>query len=346
MIYLICQEWYNTKDNHAGIKHLCNEMQRRYPDIYKSIVIPEYNNGKCFNKIQKKLWKLSACFRHRLYIRKVISILKKTLKPGDKILLTEYLWEANTQLPIAHAIKRHNASVKVFAMAHLVPSIYDKKFSDSKLKKWVDAVDSVMTLGHSLSDYLVNRGVEKEKIFTTFHYVDLDYYHILSPKDDDVSVIAMGNMMRNVSLLQNIVKQNSTVHFIICQGSNDMSASFEGLKNVELLPYISEAELRDYMNRASISLNVMVDTIGSNVIVTSMAMGLAMICSDVGSIRDYCDEKNTLFCDNCDENSWAEAIKVLSRDLLKLKNMQKESLLKAQQLSFGNFHCELQRIMN
>ena len=346
MIYLVCQEWKNTKDNHAGIKHLCNELQRRYPDNYKSIVIPEYDNGKCRNKILKKFWKLYALIRHRLYIRKVMQNFKKILKPGDKVLLTEYLWEANTQLPIACAIKRSGIPIKVYAMAHLVPSIYDKKFSDSKLKKWVDAVDGIMTLGHSLSDYLVHRGVKKEKVFTTFHYVDLDYYHALFPKDDVVTVIAMGNMMRNVTLLQNIVKQNDSVHFIICQGSNVLSRFFDGLKNVELLPYISEEELRNYMNRASISLNVMVDTIGSNVIVTSMAMGLAMICSDVGSIRDYCDEKNAVFCDNNDGNSWSEAIKILSGDLSKLKSMQNESLIKSRQLSFDNFHCELQKIMN
>jgi len=346
MIYLVCQEWSNTKDNHAGIKHLCNELQRRYPDNYKSVVIPEFNNYKCHNKALRKISRLNAFLRHRLYIRKVVRTFKKTLKPGDKVLLTEYLWEANTQLPIACAIKQSEVPVKVYAMAHLVPSIYDKKFSDLKLKKWIDVIDGIMTLGHSLSDYLVNRGVEKRKVFTTFHYVDLDYYHTLAPKDDVITVIAMGNMMRNVALLQNIVKQNNSVHFIICQGSNDLSSFFDGQKNVELLPYISEEELRNYMNRASISLNVMVDTIGSNVIVTSMAMGLAMICSDVGSIRDYCDEKNAVFCDNGDEKSWTEAIRALSGDLSKLKSLQNESFLKSKRLSFENFHNDLQKIMN
>ena len=39
MIYLICQEWTNTSKNHAGIKYLCNELEKRYPDIYKSICL-------------------------------------------------------------------------------------------------------------------------------------------------------------------------------------------------------------------------------------------------------------------------------------------------------------------
>ena len=49
------------------------------------------------------------------------------------------------------------------------------------------------------------------------------------------------------------------------------------------------------MANADISPNVMEDTVGSNVIVTSLAMGLAMICSNVGSIKDYCDDSNTIF---------------------------------------------------
>lgn len=46
------------------------------------------------------------------------------------------------------------------------------------------------------------------------------------------------------------------------------------------------------MAKADLSLNVMEDTVGSNVITTSMAMGLGLIVTDVGSIRDYCDESN------------------------------------------------------
>ena len=59
--------------------------------------------------------------------------------------------------------------------------------------------------------------------------------------------------------------------------------------------------MQHYMNDSDISLNVMKDTIGSNVICTSMATGLAMVVSDVGSIRDYCDETNACFCSSPDD---------------------------------------------
>ena len=36
MIYLICQDWSNTSNNHAGIKYLCNQIQEMYPESYKT----------------------------------------------------------------------------------------------------------------------------------------------------------------------------------------------------------------------------------------------------------------------------------------------------------------------
>ena len=48
MNYLICQDWTNTSNNHAGIKYLCNQLQTMYPSSYTSITIPDftYTNSK------------------------------------------------------------------------------------------------------------------------------------------------------------------------------------------------------------------------------------------------------------------------------------------------------------
>ena len=58
---------------------------------------------------------------------------------------------------------------------------------------------------------------------------------------------------------------------------------------------------------------------GAKVVVTSMAMGLAMVVSDVGSIHDYCDDSNAIFCKNTDD--FCEAITALSNDRNRLKEM-------------------------
>ena len=82
------------------------------------------------------------------------------------------------------------------------------------------------------------------------------------------------------------------------------------------------------MSRADISLNVLEDTVGSNVITTSMAMGLAIVVSDVGSIHDYCSERNALFCEN-NSKSFIEAINRLSKDEDILISMRKNAYRKS-----------------
>ena len=151
----------------------------------------------------------------------------------------------------------------------------------------------------------------------------------------------MGNQMRNQKLLKAIVRDNPMVEFTICQGCDDMTDYFKGIQNVELIPFVEEEQLRKYMADSDISLNVMVDTIGSNVIVTSMAMGLAMVCSDVGSIHDYCDETNCIFCDNNDIKSFSRAIALLSSDMEKLLLFKRKFIEQSLKLTIERFYSQI-----
>lgn len=91
------------------------------------------------------------------------------------------------------------------------------------------------------------------------------------------------------------------------------------------------------MDIADVSLNVMEDTVGSNVITTSMAMGLAMVVSDVGSIRDYCNDENALFCQNNVEQ-FVRSIKKLQNNLQLVLRMKKVSLENSKRLQIDNIN--------
>ena len=94
------------------------------------------------------------------------------------------------------------------------------------------------------------------------------------------------------------------------------------------------------MNEADISLNVMIDTIGSNVITTSLAMNLAMVVSDVGSIRDYCDDENALFCQS--EDDFVESLSYLAQNIDKVHSMKIASGDRAKKLSIPRFYKSIQ----
>lgn len=340
MKYIICQDWSNTANNHAGMKYLANQLKALYPDEFEVFVIPDF---------YKKIFRTKNAFLSRFlfryskveylfYLKKLTHIIMAKLKAGDSVFLFEYLEKMTPQLYLVEHIKKEFPNMEINAIVHLTPQKLDKAFSQKEFEQWVKPISKLITLGSSLTAYLQNRGIDAKRILTTFHYVDFNYYHSEAALDkSNVSVIAMGNQMRNIELLKKIVRKNPNVSFIICQGVSDMNSEFSGLSNVKLIPFVSEDELKAYMEEADISLNVMVDTIGSNVIVTSMSMGLAMICSDVGSIRDYCDETNSLLCDNADEESFSKAIQILSSNFDLLNSMKVASIKKAQKLSIESF---------
>jgi hypothetical protein len=99
----------------------------------------------------------------------------------------------------------------------------------------------------------------------------------------------MGNVERNYEDLVESAKVTSDIqYFVYAEQSLNSSLDNRCLEfsNVRLHKNIKESELRNLMHKSDVSLNVMHDTVGSNVIVTSLSCGLAMVCSDVGSIRD------------------------------------------------------------
>jgi len=71
-------------------------------------------------------------------------------------------------------------------------------------------------------------------------------------------------------------------------------------------------------------------------------MGLAMVVSDVGSIRDYCNEDCAFFCNNEDE--YVDAIKALTSNSTLLQNKRKEAFEISKRLSIGEFYNFLKSI--
>lgn len=340
MNYLICQDWINTSTNHAGIKYLCLYLEKKYPKEFKTIIVTVFKQRQSKNRIVNKIKNIQFKYYQKIQYRKIASELIKKLKRGDCIYLMEYFDTTINQYIVAKKIKGILPDIKIYGMSHLVPSKIDKTFTDKKIKKWDSYVDKIITLGTSLTNYYVKRGVSSCKLITTFHYLD-NYYlnsRILTYDKAKLTIIAMGNQMRNIDLLSEIVKCNNDVQFIICQGVSNLSNYFS-TPNVKLIPFVTEKELRELMEKSDISLNVMYDTIGSNVIVTSLGMGLAMICSDVGSIRDYCDTTNTLFCKDLED--FNNAINLLKSNRTLLKSLKASSKNTALKYSIENFYLDI-----
>ena len=84
------------------------------------------------------------------------------------------------------------------------------------------------------------------------------------------------------------------------------------MKNVTLYGFLDEKDLLALMQKCQVSLSILHDTVGSNVITTSMACGLVNVVSDVGSMRDYCDESCAILCDT--QEDFIKALDQLSKN--------------------------------
>ena len=263
------------------------------------------------------------------------------LKDGDEVFLLEYMLPWASQYELACYIRENYPKVKIYALSHLTGKYFDEMTAKDPdlIQKWAKPVDKLLTLGSSLSSYFEKAGVSKEKISTGFHYVDSDYYQKQQPmkSNSPLKVIMMGALQRDYGMLAEVVKQCPDVHWIICRGRKNVDDLFPKTPNVELKGFLEEDELRHQMDIADVSLNVMEDTVGSNVITTSMAMGLAMIVSDVGSIRDYCNDANAMFCQNNVEQ-FVQAMKKLQNNLQLVMRMKKVSLENSKRLQIDNIN--------
>lgn len=343
MKYLICQDWRNTSNNHAGIKYLCNKMEEMYPSECTCYTIPfliPFKKSAVKNAILKKVQLHVAKIRHKIYVYKIYQKLKQEIQPGDKIIIMEYMEKMFPMLWFAKKIKRNNPQIAVYGMVHLVPSKLEKAFGDTKFIEWTSYVNKIITLGSSLTDYFIKKGVNKDCIITSFHYVDRYYFNDdINYSDKPLTIIAMGMQMRNIGLLKTLVKNNKSLKFIICEGLSDLSHDFGEYTNVQLIPFVAENKLRELMSIADISINVMEDTIGSNVIVTSLAMGLAMVNSNVGSIHDYCSDDNSFFC--LSETDFSNAIETLDKNRDMLYSMKLASRKTANKFTIEKFYKDL-----
>ena len=337
MRYLIVQDWENTHGNHAGMVHMCKLLCDNYPEKYRMFVKVSPKPARIIknNYFSRALGYLNRIIDRRIFVKEYLELcqpLFKSLVEGDEIFLLEYHLPITSQLELAKYIKKKYHFVKLFGLSHLTPIAFKQKKSqidEHDIIKWSNILDKQLTLGSSLSKYFKSIGMLDSHISTGFHYVDNEFYSAgIRAVNTPLTIISMGAQMRNYDLLSKVVHACTNVKWIICAGNKSVDDLFLDADNVTLHGFLSEEELKKQMELSDVSINIMDDTVGSNVITTSLSMGLAMIVSNVGSIHDYCDSSNAIFCENT-LDSFVKAVNILSSDPQLVFDMKKSSYNKA-----------------
>lgn len=320
---MVVAVWGNTKGNHAGMYYLARQIRERSGLNVK--IIPTPTKGSRFLYwIYRLLNVLIGCW------------LSLIVRKNDVVFLMEYLLRETEQSDIARILK---GRCRVEGIAHLVPERINREYKEEQIQRKVGYMDRLYVLGTSLRDYFVQKGIPAEKITVTYHYVDTKYYTPSAGTNADngsLRVICMGNMERNYLALIEIIKSCPEMKFIVCMGKQDISSFFAEVNNVILHGFLDEEQLLRLMQQSDISLNVMKDTVGSNVITTSLACGLAVIASNVGSIGDYVqNRKNGVLFHQVSEA--VETLKALDEDRRELLQERAAARKRALEFDLDNF---------
>lgn len=327
-IYVLYYDFKSTAGNHAGMAHLARALNTELDNVVIVKHFPqEYKGGKYVGFIY------AYCLLFYLMVK---------LKKNDKVFFMEYLsGYFGYQDLISKKLRRLGYKNQLAGLVHLSGS-HLLEFYKSKLDilERINYLDQIWTFGSSLSIFFKSIGFDKE-IITTFHYADTNYYKPSHVRDSDVSaplnVIFVGNLKRNFTQLREIVLGafESNINFHICTGRSKLDLGIEHLPNVKLYGFLEEKELLVLMQKGDVNLSVMEDTIGSNAITTALAVGMVQVVSDVGSIRNYCDESNSFFC--VDTKDFIESLHYLSLNNNKLLSMKASAFSRGQSLSISNF---------
>lgn len=315
-------EWPNTAGNHSGMAYLATCLKQSLGFEVKLIRVP--NKYIYWRELVKRLWRLS-----------VVNYIRFSLRSGDMFFFMEYINPSQApgdHYAIASDLRRKHVNNKFVGLVHLPPQIIIENLGEEYVHSAVANVDNLVVMGSNLEDFFSKLGYSN-KVKATFHYVDTKYYQPAVQKrgKGDFVVFTSGYLYRNLRLLKEIIVGCPQVNFEMCMGFRNLGTMFDDCKNVIMSGFLSENEYLGKMQNSDISLSVFDDTVGSNVITTSLACGLPQVVSDVGAIRDYCSEEDTIFCKTVYD--YVQAIHLLNQNREKCLQMGLSARKRAEEIS-------------
>lgn len=344
MIYLVVQEWSNTKNNHAGMYHLAKLLTKNFPESYKLISIPDFkiNQAGLFPFLYNSI--MPSLFYNTSYLLISVQLLFR-IKNKDVVVLFEYLTPGIRQDYIVSILRLFNSkNIKIYGFVHLAPSILRSCFSDIKLLRKLRSLSGVFTFGNSLKVFL--REFTEKNIYTFFHYSDLEVYKPISDFSiqGKLNILVIGQQARNYSSLYVLVSSVKYADFHIIISDKRLLKKFQEFPNVKIYRNINENELLDIMKSCHSFLGFYDDIVGSNVLSNCISMGILPIVKDVGSIRDYLSNNEAFICKNVEE--FKSILDGINENRNQLYKMRQSLLQKSQILKWENFHFDLQAIVN
>lgn len=332
MIYILYYNYKHTADNHAGMTYLAKYLASKNSQIKLVKHIRQERRAGYYVGVIYSWW--------------LILVLFFKLKKEDDIFFMEYLNDVYAhQHVIARALRVLGKKNKFVGLLHLAGNHLLEVFHNKEtILKHLEPLDAAVVMGSSLKSF-VEETSYKGKIIQTFHYADTNFYkpgNAISPQP--LEVFFVGNIKRDFGQLKDIISQSNGVKFHICIGRSKNLFGLDHLANTTIYPFLTETELLSLMQKCHVNLSVLEDTVGSNAITGGLSAGMIQVVSDVGSIRDYCDDSNSFFCKETAD--FLNALTTLNSNPQLVSEMQRNARNKAEMLSLSHFELDFVTFFN
>ena len=322
---------YKRFDHHAGYSgydQICRHMPsthyqpgkifrflyRRDPQMFRRVraIDPEWYNFENF------------CLEMELSVR--ISLVNRTT---FHMLYGENFYRFLGTAPV----RRNNRIVVTF---HQPPDVFPRAIERPAC---VSRADAIVVVGSSQLDFF--RGLTgRDNVYLVPHGIDTGFFTPPERKDWDgpLRCIVVGWWLRDVDAIKKVIAtfgelQARKIEFHIVAFDWCLK-HYEGLKNVHLHCSIPDERLREMYRNAHLLLLPLNDCTANNAVLESMACGLPVFTSEVGSIRDYVDDSCGRLVPLHDADALVDALIQADEDRDLLRRMGAAARAKAEQFSW------------
>lgn len=306
--------------NASGYDRLMDYIDATIISAPKKLTVWQRCIGRVFNK------QINASglkwYHHRSFITE-LAAARRWFKGSNQIFHFLYGENLFRYSGLLKGIKQSNS---IIATYHMPP---DKFNEGVRKKEYLKALDAIIVVSNLQLD-LFARFIKPERVFFIPHGIDTK---IFAPKsknqgDERLRCVFVGSHMRDFDTLAKaahlLSSRKAAIAFDVVT-RKDFHRYFDGLNNVTLHSFVSDAELLTIYQRSDLLVLPLMDSTANNSLLEAMSCGLPIISTDLPSVRDYVNDNCALLMPKSNAGALAEAIIEISEDNGKRMEMGKQS---------------------
>lgn len=186
-------------------------------------------------------------------------------------------------------------------------------------------LDGITLMSETQRPFFEEHGIPPERIYTILHGVDSRWYcpgaNRPEPRPGEpLRGFMIGVTERDHAFLAEVMRAlpRGVLHLQVAT-SSAQQAHYRGVEGVEILPRLTDEELREVYRAADVLVMPVMDCTANNSILESMACGTPVLVNRIGGVSEYVPASCNRLLEDKSIDRWVDALVSLQRDPAPLK---------------------------